>query len=68
MDRFIRLDGLVTLRVVRPDGHAIGFQVDVCRKECRLNGRDDLGLALHHAEKIRELEARRRVEPSWLFA
>ena len=54
--------------VVRPDGHAIPFAVDAFRKECMLNGWDDIGLTLRHAEKIREFEARRRIEQPWLFA
>jgi 3-isopropylmalate/(R)-2-methylmalate dehydratase small subunit len=54
--------------VVRPDGHAIRFEVDAFRKECMLNGWDDIGLTLRHAEKIREFEARRRVEQPWLFS
>ena len=55
-------------RVVRPDGHAIPFAVDAFRKECLLNGWDDIGLTLRHAEKIREFEARRRAEQPWLFS
>jgi 3-isopropylmalate/(R)-2-methylmalate dehydratase small subunit len=54
--------------VLRPDGHAIPFEVDAFRKECMLNGWDDIGLTLRHAEKIREFEARRRIEQPWLFA
>jgi 3-isopropylmalate/(R)-2-methylmalate dehydratase small subunit len=54
--------------VSRPDGHAIPFEVDAFRKECMLNGWDDIGLTLRHAEKIREFEARRRIEQPWLFA
>ncbi|MCF8177268.1 MAG: 3-isopropylmalate dehydratase small subunit [Sulfuritalea sp.] len=59
---------LFAQRVVRPDGHAIQFEVDAFRKECLLNGWDDIGLTLRHAEKIREFEARRRTEQPWLFA
>jgi 3-isopropylmalate/(R)-2-methylmalate dehydratase small subunit len=55
-------------RVVRPDGHAIPFEVDAFRKECLLNGWDDIGLTLRHAEKIREFETRRRAEQPWLFS
>ena len=55
-------------RVVRPDGHAIPFAIDAFRKECLLNGWDDIGLTLRHAEKIREFEARRRTEQPWLFS
>ncbi len=54
--------------VVRPDGHSIPFQVDPFRKECLLNGWDDIGLTLRHAEKIREFEERRKQLQPWLFA
>ena len=54
--------------VVRPDGHAIPFQVDAFRKECLLNGWDDIGLTLRHADKIKAFEEKRRVEQPWLFA
>ena len=54
--------------VVRPDGQGIPFQIDAFRKECLVNGWDDIGLTLRHAEKIREFEAKRRVEQPWLFS
>ena len=54
--------------VVRPDGHGIPFQIDAFRKECLLNGWDDIGLTLRHAEKIREFEEKRRIDQPWLFA
>jgi 3-isopropylmalate/(R)-2-methylmalate dehydratase small subunit len=59
---------LAEQRVVRPDGHAIPFAVDAFRKECLLNGWDDIGLTLRHAEMIHEFEARRRAEQPWLFS
>ena len=59
---------LAAQKIVRPDGHAIPFEVDAFRKECLLNGWDDIGLTLRHAEKIREFEARRRTEQPWLFS
>jgi 3-isopropylmalate/(R)-2-methylmalate dehydratase small subunit len=55
-------------RVIRPDGHVIAFAVDAFRKECLLNGWDDIALTLQHAEKIRAFEERRRIEQPWLFA
>jgi 3-isopropylmalate/(R)-2-methylmalate dehydratase small subunit len=55
-------------KVIRPDGHAIAFAVDAHRKECLLNGWDDIGLTLRHADAIREFEERRRHEQPWLFA
>ena len=51
-----------------PDGVSIAFSVDPFRKECLLNGWDDIGLTLRHAEKIRAFEAQRRIEQPWLFA
>ncbi len=59
---------LAAQQIVRPDGHAIPFDVDPFRKECLLNGWDDIGLTLRHAEKICEFEARRRTEQPWLFS
>ncbi|MFC5300535.1 3-isopropylmalate dehydratase small subunit [Azospira restricta] len=59
---------LPALAVVRPDGKAIPFAVDAFRKECLLNGWDDIGLTLRHADKIRAFEEKRRAEQPWLFA
>ncbi len=54
--------------VIRPDGKGVPFQVDAFRKECLLNGWDDIGLTLRHADKIRAFEEKRRMEQPWLFA
>lgn len=54
-------------RVLRPDGHAYPFEVDAFRKHCLLEGLDDIGLTLQHAEAIRAYEQRRRGEAPWLF-
>ncbi len=42
------------------------FAVDAHRKFCLLNGFDDIGLTLRHADKIREFEARRIAARPWL--
>ena len=54
-------------RVVKPDGEEWEFAVDPFRKDCLLNGWDDLGLTLRHADKIRAFELARRAEQPWLF-
>ena len=54
--------------ITRPDGKVIPFDVDPFRRECLLNGWDDIGLTLRHADKIRDFEARRRIDQPWLFA
>jgi 3-isopropylmalate/(R)-2-methylmalate dehydratase small subunit len=51
-----------------PDGKTLSFDVDPFRKECLVNGWDDIGLTLRHAEKIRTFEEKRRIEQPWLFA
>jgi len=53
--------------VKRPDGEAYRFELDASTKYCLLNGFDDIGLTLRHAEKIRAFEARRKAEQPWLF-
>lgn len=55
-------------RVIRPDGQGFAFQVDAFRKECLINGWDDIGLTLRHADMIRDFEARRRHAQPWLFS
>jgi 3-isopropylmalate/(R)-2-methylmalate dehydratase small subunit len=45
---------------------AYRFEVDAFRKDCLLNGWDDIGLVLRHADRIREYEARRLAEQPWL--
>jgi 3-isopropylmalate/(R)-2-methylmalate dehydratase small subunit len=53
-------------KVVLPDGSALSFQVDAFRKECLVNGWDDIGLTLRHAEKIKAFEAERLTRMPWL--
>jgi 3-isopropylmalate/(R)-2-methylmalate dehydratase small subunit len=43
------------------------FDVDPFRKYCLLNGLDEIGLTLRHAEKIRAYEERRRAQFPWYF-
>lgn len=54
--------------VLRPDGRSLPFAVDPFRRECLLNGWDDIGLTLRHAGLIKAFEARRREQQPWLFA
>ena len=39
--------------VIAADGRAMGFDIEPFRKYCLLNGLDDIGLTLRHADKIR---------------
>ncbi len=43
------------------------FDVDPFRKYCLLNGLDEIGLTLRHADKIRAFEDRRKTQFPWYF-
>ena len=53
-------------RVVTPQGREIPFDVQPFRKECLLNGWDDIGLTLRHKDKIATFEAHRLATKPWL--
>ncbi|MGE4356857.1 MAG: 3-isopropylmalate dehydratase small subunit, partial [Halothiobacillus sp.] len=40
---------------------------DAFRRHCLLEGLDDIGLTLQHADDIRAYEARRQQTAPWLF-
>ena len=52
--------------IVKPDGSELPFEVERFRKYCLVNGFDDIGLTLRHADKIRAFEAERLVKMPWL--
>ena len=52
--------------VLKPDGQELPFEVQAFRKYCLINGFDDIGLTLRHADKIRAFEAQRLAEKPWL--
>jgi 3-isopropylmalate/(R)-2-methylmalate dehydratase small subunit len=54
--------------VVKPDGSELPFDVQPFRKYCLVNGFDDIGLTLRHADKIRAFEAERLATKPWLAA
>ena len=52
--------------VVTADGSELPFEVQPFRKYCLVNGFDDIGLTLRHAQKIRAFEAERLAKMPWL--
>ncbi len=50
-----------------PGGEGFYFKVDSFRKHCLLNGLDEIGLTLEHANEIKLYEKRRKEEAPWLF-
>jgi|MEHZ01.5.fsa_nt_MEHZ011595549.1_16 3-isopropylmalate/(R)-2-methylmalate dehydratase small subunit len=54
-------------QVILPDGESFSFEIDGFRKECLINGLDDIGLTLESEPKIRAYDANRRQHSPWLF-
>jgi 3-isopropylmalate/(R)-2-methylmalate dehydratase small subunit len=54
--------------VTTSGGASYAFEIDPFRKYCMLNGLDDIGLTLRHADKIRDYEERRRQSHPWMFS
>lgn len=52
--------------IVKTDGTELPFEVQAFRKFCLLNGFDDIGLTLRHADKIKAYEAERLLKKPWL--
>ena len=49
------------------NGEIISFAVDGFRKHCLLEGLDDIGLTMEHADEIEAYEANRKKQAPWLF-
>jgi 3-isopropylmalate/(R)-2-methylmalate dehydratase small subunit len=52
--------------VIKPDGTELAFDVQPFRKYCLVNGFDDIGLTLQHADQIKAFEAERLARMPWL--
>ncbi|MCW8945330.1 MAG: 3-isopropylmalate dehydratase small subunit, partial [Sedimenticola sp.] len=50
-----------------PGGETIAFDVDEFRKQCLLEGLDDIGLTLRHSDEITAFEQKRREQAPWIF-
>jgi len=57
---------LESQQVILPGGTSYAFEVAPFRKYCLLNGLDDIGLTLRHADKIKAYEAERILKMPWL--
>jgi 3-isopropylmalate/(R)-2-methylmalate dehydratase small subunit len=54
--------------VKTPKGEAMRFDVDPSRKECLINGWDEIGLTLRHADEIKAYEEKRKRAEPWIFS
>ncbi|WP_019529870.1 3-isopropylmalate dehydratase small subunit [Dasania marina] len=55
-------------QVRTPSGEAFSFEVEGYRKDCLLNGLDDIGVTLQDADAIKAFEAKWQQQSPWLFA
>ena len=53
--------------VTTPNGDVHEFEVDEFRRDCLLNGLDDIGLTLQKRNRIEDYESKRRDSSPWLF-
>jgi 3-isopropylmalate/(R)-2-methylmalate dehydratase small subunit len=54
--------------VTTPGGESFKFDIDPFTKHSLLNGLDEIGLTLKHADKIKAFEAQQRERQPWLFS
>jgi len=58
---------LIAQTLTLPDGQRMDFDVDPYRRQCLLDGTDDLDAVLAHAEAIRRFEAAAQQAQPWLY-
>ncbi len=59
---------LVKQEITGPDGGMISFDIDPFRKQCLLDGLDDIGLTLAKSDSIDSFEARQKAAQPWLHS
>ena len=54
-------------QITRPNGATVRFAIDEFRRECLLDGLDDIGLTMQKVDRIDAFEARQRERQPWLY-
>ena len=57
---------LAAQEITGPDGGLVAFEIDAFRKQCLLDGLDDIDLTLTKSEAIDSFEARQKAAQPWL--
>jgi len=57
---------LVAQTITRPNGPVVSFEIDAFRKQCLLDGLDDIGLTLEKKDTITSYETARKQTHPWL--
>jgi 3-isopropylmalate/(R)-2-methylmalate dehydratase small subunit len=58
---------LETQTITTPTGEVFNFSVDAFRKNCLINGLDDIGITLEYTDEIVAYEQRRKQTEPWIF-
>ena len=58
---------LEALTITRPNGDRVAFEIDDFRRDCLLNGLDDIGLTMQKADRIDAFETAQRKQQPWLY-
>ena len=58
---------LVAQKVIRPNGESFNFEIDAFRKDCLVQGLDEIGLTMQSADAIKEYEKTRQATQPWVF-
>jgi 3-isopropylmalate/(R)-2-methylmalate dehydratase small subunit len=54
--------------VTRPDGEVVKFEIDPFRKQCLVNGLDEIGLSMTKGNAIDGYEERQKAGQPWLYS
>ncbi|MEY2909962.1 MAG: 3-isopropylmalate dehydratase small subunit [Pseudomonadota bacterium] len=54
-------------QILQPNGESIAFEVDAFRRDCLLQGLDDIGITLQREAAIREFEQGHKARFPWVF-
>jgi 3-isopropylmalate/(R)-2-methylmalate dehydratase small subunit len=57
---------LASQTITKPDGTILTFEVEPARKHILLNGLDDIGLTMQHADTIKAFERKWHTDSPWL--
>ena len=53
--------------ITRPNGATVSFAIDEFRRECLLDGLDDIGLTMQKVDRIDAFEVAQREQQPWLY-
>ena len=59
---------LLSQTVTLPSGETFGFEINATSKHNLLNGLDEIGLTMMHADAIKKFEVKHQASQPWLFS